>query len=78
MKYNNLSKTKIEEMADVYISNVISIYEIEKMYGLPKNIIIEIFTKDLYEINKQKAEKVSEILKYSIKHARYMKQTVNN
>lgn len=78
MKYNNLSKTKIEEMADVYISNVISIYEIEKMYGLPKNIIIEIFTKDLYEINKQKAEKVSVILKYSIKQARYMKQTVNN
>lgn len=62
MKGNNLSRTKVLELANMFTSQVVSIYEFEKMSGIPSNIILKIFNNDLYEINEIKANEVNKIL----------------
>lgn len=62
MRGNNLPKTKILELADMFTAQAVSIYEFERMSGLPSTVILRIFNKDLYEINEAKAKKVNRIL----------------
>lgn len=62
MKGNNLSRAKVLELANMFTSQVVSIYEFEKMSGIPSNIILKIFNNDLYEINEIKANEVNKIL----------------
>lgn len=62
MRDNNLSESRVLELANMFTSQVVSIYEFEKISGLSSNVILNIFNKDLYEIDRTKAEKVSRIL----------------
>lgn len=63
MKDNNLSNSKILELANMFTAQVVSIYEFEKISGVSSTVILKIFNKDLYEINKSKADEVNRILK---------------
>jgi len=62
LKNNNLSKSKVLELANMFTSQVFSIYEFEKVSGIPSNVILKVFSDDLYEINESKAEQVNKIL----------------
>lgn len=62
MKGNNLSKNKIMELANIFTSQVVSIYEFEKICGIPSSDILTVFNVDLYMIDERKAEQVNRIL----------------
>lgn len=62
MKGNNLSRAKVLELANMFTSQVVSIYEFEKMSGISSNVILRIFKNDLYDINETKANEVNRIL----------------
>ena len=62
MKGNNLSKPKILELANMFTSQVVSIYEFEKISGISAVVILNVFNKDLFEINEVKAKEVNKIL----------------
>lgn len=59
---NILPKSKILELANMFTSQVVSIYELELMSGVPATVILRIFNKDLYDINEAKANEVNRIL----------------
>lgn len=75
---NNLSKGKILELANMFLSNVFSLYEFEKMCGISSKVILEVFHKDLYEINEEKARQVNRILSQQkcLTHKGYMRELV--
>lgn len=62
MKGNNLSRAKVLELANMFTAQVVSIYEFEKMSGIPSSVILRVFNKDLYEIDEKKAKEVNRIL----------------
>ena len=62
MRGNTLPKSKVLELANMFTAQVVSIYEFEKMSGLPAKVILRVFNKDLYEINETKAKEVNRIL----------------
>lgn len=62
MRGNNLPKTKVLELANMLTAQVVSIYELELMSGVPSTVILKIFNRDLYEINEDKAREVNRIL----------------
>lgn len=73
---NNLSKKNKVELANLFLSKPFSIYEFEKVSGLSSYAILEIFHKDLYEINKNKADEVNRVLgeKECLTHRGYMRE----
>ena len=75
---NNLSKKKKIELANMFLSNTFSIYEFEKVCGLSKVIILNIFRNDLYEINKLKAYQVNRVLEKNecLTHKGYMREII--
>lgn len=62
MRGNNLPKSKILEIANMFTAQAVSIYELELMSGVSATVILKIFNKDLYEINEEKAIQVNRIL----------------
>lgn len=83
MKINNLSNDKKIELADLFLSNVFSIYEFSKFTGIREDDILKIFYIDLYGINKRKAHQVNKVLrayeeKKCIYHKGYVRELVAN
>ena len=62
MEKVKLSESKILELANMFLSSVVSIFEFEKICSIPADDILRIFRQDLYEINFEKAESVRRIL----------------
>lgn len=80
MRSNNLSKSNILELANMFTAQVISIYELEKISGVSSVVILNAFNKDLYEINEKKANEVNRILKFPgyLKCNGYIKEFARN
>ena len=62
MKDLNFSTNRIIELANMFLSSVVSIYEFEKMCNIPADVIVHIFTEELCHINVEKAKSVKKIL----------------
>lgn len=80
MKNNNLSRSNILELANIFTAKVVSIYELEKISGFSSVEILNAFNKDLYEINEKKAKEVSKILNFPgyLKCKGYIKEVARN
>ena len=62
MKDNNLSKSNVLELANLFLAQVVSIEEFEKISGISATVILKIFNIELYYIDATKAESVKKIL----------------
>ena len=76
MREIKLSTNKILELANMFLSSVVSIYEFEKICDIPADAIIRIFREDLTQINLEKAKSVNKILDIPgyLQHTGYIKE----
>ena len=62
MAKKTIPDDKIEELANLFMAKTVTIYELEKMTGIPSKKILNIFRKDLYRVNFDIAKRVNRVL----------------
>jgi hypothetical protein len=64
IKVNEIEIDEVEilRLSNLFISNPITVYELEKMTGISSKDILSIFRNDLYSINEDMATRINKIL----------------